>query len=74
MYLSIFTNFYEEASHNFFKTPFYPLFMTRTLVEKWKGKWNSRNRRQIGSVERGLKQVCDELGGADDVGCVLCKG
>lgn len=50
------------------------LGMTRTLVEKWKGKWNSRNRRQIGSVERGLKQVCDELGGADDVGCVLCKG
>lgn len=44
------------------------------MVEKWKGKWDSSNRRQIGAVEGGLKQVCDELGGTDDVGCVLCKG
>lgn len=33
-----------------------------------------RNRRQIGAVKGGLKQVCGELGGTDDVGCVLCKG
>ena len=30
-----FTNFYEEASHNFFKTPFYPLFSWVNFYLLW---------------------------------------
>lgn len=50
--------------------------MTRTLfgreVEGVNGTAATEGR--LGQWKVVLKQVCDELGGTDDVGCVLCKG
>lgn len=48
--------------------------MTRTLFGREVKAMDSSNRRQIGAVEGVWEASCDELGGTDDVGCVLCKG